>query len=101
MLPSAAWPKTRVPNPNRYRCPACRTRRTDWLALLAHCNAHGHGLCTCGGYHFAHRPGSPCCEKNPMGPLHSAIRADSAGLAEIEMDCVWHGAGREMKTWSN
>lgn len=38
-----------------------------------------------------------------MAPLHRAMResADDIDLAEIEMDCVWHGAGREMKTWKD
>lgn len=71
------------------------------MLLLLHCAAHDHRVCSCGGYHYPHRPGSPCCNENPMAPLHRAMRegAEDIDIEDIEMDCVWHGAGREMKTW--
>ncbi len=35
-----------------------------------------------------------------MAPVHKAMRAaEDFDLEEIEMDCVWHGAGREMTNW--
>lgn len=83
-----------------YRCLACRTRRSTYGLLLQHCEVHGHRVCTCGGYLYPHRPGSPCCDEHPMAPLHRALRAkEDSDLEEIEMDCVWHGAGREMNNW--
>lgn len=36
-----------------------------------------------------------------MAPVHSAIRAGAEDLEDIEMDCVWHGAGREMTCWKD
>lgn len=89
-------------NTHRFRCPECRTRRTSFVALVEHCRQHGHGLCTCGGYHFAHRPGSPYCERNPMAALRHAMRADNcsdAELLDIEMDCAWHHPGLPLNVW--
>lgn len=85
-----------MPNPNRYRCPQCGTRRTDYQLLLKHCADHGHKLCDCGGYHFKHRPGSPCCKVNPMAPVHQALR-DGASVEQaqdIEDDVLWFGKGK-------
>lgn len=56
------------------RCPECRTRRTTRGLFTAHVRAAGHKLCTCGGYHYAHRPGSPLCEYNPLSALRLADR---------------------------
>ena len=36
----------------------------------------GHKLCTCGGYHYAHRPGSPYCIRNPWSEYREAVRRD-------------------------
>lgn len=59
------------------RCPVCRTRRTTLRALFKHQEEQRHrGPCTCGGYHFPHRPGSPCCEKNPYFQVHQTRRAE-------------------------
>lgn len=77
-----------------YRCPACRTRRRDWGLFSRHVEASGHRLCTCGGYHYAHRPGSPYCERNPLCDLHRASRegADAATLAEIRAELALEAA---------
>lgn len=85
-----------------YRCPACRTRRASLLVLLQHMATHEHAACTCGGYHYPHRPGSPCCELNPMVTLHRALRTGGATdqeLDDLEMDAVWHGSGKPMTNW--
>lgn len=83
-----------------YRCPGCRTRRKDWGLFTAHVRESGHRLCTCGGYHYAHRPGSTYCERNPMCDLHRASRAgaDADTLAEIHaelaLEAAWEGRGQ-------
>jgi len=66
-----------------YRCPQCRTRRKFWVDLVEHTRTAIHGVCRCGGYHYPHRPDSPCCEDNKLHVLNSAIRA-GATRAEIE-----------------
>lgn len=82
-----------------FRCPACRTRRKDWGLFSAHLQESGHRLCKCGGYHYAHRPGSTYCERNPMCDLHRASRAgaDAETLAairdELVLDAAWEGHG--------
>lgn len=80
----------------RWRCPACRTRRTDYLFLLAHCKEKGHSVCNCGGYHHAHRPGSPYCHKNPMSALLDAERAGASAdeLADMAVDLAFDNPGR-------
>ena len=55
-----------------YRCPECRTRRKVFTDMLRHINTTGHRVCTCGGYHFAHRPGTTLCHKNPASVLAEA-----------------------------
>lgn len=81
---------------HRYRCPECRTRRTGWLSLLAHCDSAGHALCLCGGYHYAHRPGSPYCTKNPWRDVKHAERAGESleTLQEIAADIAFDNPGR-------
>jgi transcription elongation factor Elf1 len=89
-------------NPNRFRCQACRTRRTSFTSLIKHQRDKGHLLCNCGGYHFAHRPVSPLCEQNPMSDLRIAMRGSGvtdAELEEIEMHCVWEKPGRPFTVW--
>lgn len=56
------------------RCPDCRTRRTTRGLFTRHVQATGHKLCRCGGYHYAHRPGSPLCAYNPLSALRLADR---------------------------
>lgn len=83
-------------NPNRYRCPACRTRRTDWLTLVAHCASAGHRVCNCGGYHYAHRPGSPYCTLNVWSDLRHAARAGESGdvLLDLAVDIAFENPGQ-------
>lgn len=89
-------------NPNRFRCPECRTRRTSFVALVQHCRDHDHKVCHCGGYHYAHRPGSPYCERNPMSGVRHALRfggftADE--LMDIAIESAWEKPGRSFTTW--
>ena len=77
------------PNRFRFRCPACRT---SFVALVEHCRVHGHTVCGCGGYHYAHRPGSPYCEQNAMSAVRIAARQEGITadeLLEIAVDCAW------------
>lgn len=82
--------------PQHYRCPECRTRRADWQLLLAHCDQSGHALCRCGGYHYAHQPGSPYCAKNAWNDLRHAERAGESAetLLEIAMDIAFDNPGK-------
>lgn len=84
------------------RCPACRTRRTTYAAMQEHIKASGHKLCTCGGYHFAHRPGSPFCEQNPHAGYYHALRAGEPDevLLEILVDMAWHLQGRPLTKYN-
>ena len=88
-------------NPNRFRCPACRTRRTSFAALVEHCRDHGHALCGCGGYHYAHRPGSPFCHQNPQSPALVAWRdgASDEEVSEISTELALTTSGRKMGAW--
>lgn len=47
-----------------------------------HVQATGHKLCLCGGYHYAHRPGSPLCAYNPLSAL---LLADRDGADESDL----------------
>jgi len=69
--------------------------------MQRHVSATGHALCQCGGYHYAHRPGSPCCDANPMGAWHLAARAGASEpeLAEIALDLALYGPGRRTTLW--
>lgn len=78
-------------NPNRYRCPQCRTRRTDARAMSDHVARCIRPLCTCEGVPFAnglaaHRPGTIGCDHHPFAGLHRAARygASDAELDDIE-----------------
>lgn len=85
----------------RYRCPACRTRRTSFTGLLAHIRDKHHHTCNCGGYHYPHRPGSRCCEQNPMSDVWVAARygATDDELLDIQAHCAWEKPGKLFKTW--
>ena len=75
------------------RCAVCRTRRSTWALMAAHQQQHDHrGPCQCGGYAWPHRPGSPCCDHNPLAALHRAQREGACDddLAEL----YWHLPGR-------
>lgn len=80
-----------MPNPNRLRCPECRTRRTDPRAMADHVAQCKRPLCTCEGVPFegglgVHRPGTIGCIHHPLAGLHRAERhgATPAELADIE-----------------
>lgn len=82
-----------------FRCPDCRTRRKDWHLFAAHLRESGHRLCNCGGYHYAHRPGSPYCEANPAADMRHALRAGEPAsvLQDIAMDLAINGYGRPVR----
>ena len=67
------------------RCPACRTRRATFTALLQHVKHSGHAVCRCGGYHYPHRPGSGCCMQSPMGAIRAAEREDAPTSVVLEL----------------
>lgn len=78
-------------NPNRLRCPNCRTRRTDPVAMRNHMPVCSKPFCFCEGVPFEkglahHRPGTRGCEKHPLAGLDRAARhgASEAELADIE-----------------
>lgn len=75
-----------------HRCPVCRTRRVTFTGLLDHAKRWGHRVaCTCGGYHYPHRPGSPCCEANPLAHVNAAIRAGvPVDPLELAAERAWH-----------
>lgn len=43
--------------------------------IQRHIQATGHRVCVCGGYHYPHRPGSPCCVANPLSIMYLAARS--------------------------
>lgn len=57
-----------------YRCPECRTRRATAFSMMMHIKTKKHKPCLCGGYHYPHRPGSPCCVSNPWAEYYDAER---------------------------
>jgi hypothetical protein len=80
-----------MPNPNRLRCPECRTRRTDPRAMALHVAQCMRPLCTCEGVPFQnglahHRKGTRGCTHHPLAGLDRAERhgASPAELADIE-----------------
>lgn len=82
------------------RCPVCATRRATFTSLLAHQAKSGHsGPCRCGGYHYPHRPGSPCCEENGYALFNRVKRAGAKGLALLDarIDSILHGKHKPTK----
>lgn len=71
-----------------FRCPECRTRRADWHLFRKHVQEAEHEVCVCGGYHYAHRPGSPYCVRNPWSEYREAERQGAS--PEILKDIVAH-----------
>jgi hypothetical protein len=66
-----------------HRCNDCGTRRSTVKLLFAHLlKSPQCAPCKCGGYHYAHRRGSPQCEHNLDAPIHLA-RAHGATPAEV------------------
>lgn len=53
-------------------------------------------VCWCAGYHYAHRPGSKFCDRNPMGVYWQAVRRGESDevLMEIQLDVLWNNPGR-------
>ena len=75
------------------RCPVCRSRRTTFVSMVRHQKATGHdGPCNCGGYHYPHRAGSPCCEANPYVRTHVAERAGASAeeLYDAKLEDAMH-----------
>lgn len=90
-----------------YRCNRCRTRNTFRRALATyvrpkrcrHC-AHDRFYvdkervrrrpCHCSGYHFAHRPGSRCCEHHPLHPFYRS------GDEDVLFDLMLQGKGKSL-----
>lgn len=60
------------------RCPQCRSRRSTFKLMAAHIAVAQHKLCTCGGYHYPHRPESACCDQNARGAYLQASRAEAS-----------------------
>ena len=83
------------------RCPECRSRRTTYKSMQAHIAASGHALCSCGGYHYPHRPGSPYCEHNPLAPALHASRAGASSeeVLDIAIEIALDGKGKPLKRW--
>lgn len=71
-----------MPNPDRLRCPECRTRRTDPRLMVLHRLKCERPLCHCLRVTHPHRPGSfPLCECNPMS---DALLALLSGVSDEE-----------------
>ncbi|MDP1688033.1 hypothetical protein [Hydrogenophaga sp.] len=79
-----------------WRCPECRTRRQDYGLFTRHVRESGHRACNCGGYHYAHRPGSPYCTRNPMADVLIASRQGESAetCMDIAADIAWSTPGR-------
>lgn len=87
-----------MPNPNRLRCPQCRTRRTDPHVMVLHRLHCGRPLCHCLAVTFPHRPSSfPACDLNPLAGyfralLHGATREQADDIA---LGIAWHDGGAQ------
>ena len=83
------------------RCLACRTRRATFTSLVAHVKYSGHKPCTCGGYHYPHRPFSRFCDQNPMADVWRARRdgATEEQVNDIAMEVALTRPGRQLKVW--
>lgn len=89
-----------MPNPERYRCPQCRTRRTDGRAMVLHMMQCPRPVCDCGGYPFKHRTGSGYCHANPDSVMRHAVhRTDMPRDALLDMaaDHAFHTKGKLAK----
>lgn len=78
-------------NPDRLRCPNCRTRRTDPHAMAEHVRNCSRETCNCEGVPFerglgTHRKGTRGCQHHPFAGLDRAARhgATPDELAQIE-----------------
>ena len=69
------------------RCLVCRTRRASYKSLIKHIQDSGHiKPCTCGGYHYPHRPKSPYCYLNSLSSVRAAVREGSLKTQEEILD---------------
>jgi hypothetical protein len=82
------------------RCPVCGTRRRTLQQLIGHAD---HTPCTCGGYHYPHRPGSPYCDQGPESGVLRALRDGWAPTADelldAQIDATFTTQGRPLKRW--
>lgn len=79
------------------RCSQCRTRRTTFEAMLKHEQQAQHKYCTCGGYHYKHRPGSRMCEQHPFSSLYRQMREQDMTqdqILDIQADIAWSTPGK-------
>lgn len=98
-----------------YRCCGCRTRNTFSRKVNAYiikrkCRSCGNRTfyvdkermsrtsCTCSGYHYPHRPGSPCCESNALHQAHRARRW-GASLDELYNIFAEEAFDKPAKPW--
>lgn len=83
------------------RCPACRTRRSTYQSLQQHLHSSGHKVCTCGGYHYPHRPFSKFCSANPLSDAHEAWRRGESQevIDEIVVEVALTRHLRPLKVW--
>lgn len=65
------------------RCLECRTRRASYASMQEHYAKTGHKVCTCGGLHYPHRPGTKYCDKHSMAGLHRAMRSTDLTDEEV------------------
>lgn len=88
-------------NPDRMRCPECRTRRTDPRAFLLHVMSCERPVCHCGSYTYPHRPMSGMCTLNPDAQVALAARAGTPPeqLLEVAIDVALHMRGKPMNEW--
>jgi hypothetical protein len=79
-----------------FRCPECRTRRANWHLFTKHIEEAQHKVCTCGGYHYPHRPGSPYCTRNAWSEYREAQRrdVDDDTLKDIVVHTAFETRGR-------
>lgn len=86
-----------MPNPDRLRCPECRTRRTDPRSMVMHRLQCNRPLCHClTGATHPHRPGSfRTCACNPLAGMFLALAygATKEEAEEIALDIVMEQGG--------
>lgn len=84
-------------NPDRLRCPECRTRRTDPRAMSMHRIRCKRPLCHCmAGATYPHRPGSfKTCDYHPLAGMFRALLcgATKEEAEDIFFDIALAGGG--------
>lgn len=85
-----------MPNPDRYRCPECRTRRTDPRKMILHAMECMRPLCACGSYPYPHRLGGGMCTHNPDAQVLLASRAGTPDdeLLDVAADVAFNMPGK-------